>query len=224
MGYLISRVLFVTEFSKDDIEVFLKHAETHSPWLIYPEHWKTEAAYYSWLRGRLRQLWQKWPPRNELKKEKRVRAPVLDDEGNQVVYKTGKKKGQLKCRWELPCEQCGGVFPQSQVEADHLEPAGACSNAVQAGTFLYRLLVSKDKLRLVCKPCHKIISYAERMGMSFDEAYSAKAVIERMKQSVPKQRSELLGHGFKENEITNATKRKAAYVKLVNREERKTGE
>lgn len=211
----------MSEITYEDIEVFLKEARKHKPYEMYSEHWKTEAAYFTWIRGRLRQLWQKWPPRNELKKEKRVRAPVLGEDGNQIVYKTGKKKGRLKYRWELPCEQCGGVYPQSQVEADHLEPAGACTNAVQVGTFLYRLLVSKDKLRLLCKPCHKIITYSERMGISFEDARRAKIVIEftdTKKNSVVKQKEELIGYGFTEDEISNATKRKAAYAEIVQRE------
>lgn len=202
----------------EDIERFLEHAYEHRPYEEYPEYWKTEAAYWAWLRGRLRQLWQKWPPRNALKMSKRVKAPVLDEYGNQVRYKTGRRKGQLKTRFELPCENCGGVFPQAQVEADHIETAGSCSNAVEAATFLYRLLVSAEKLRLICKPCHKIITYAERMGISFEEAKKKKLIIELLKKSVDFQKQELLGYGFKENEITNKKRREAVYTSLVERE------
>ncbi len=202
-------------FTQEEIDRFIAHANEHKPWKEYPDIWKSESAYWTWIRGRLRQLWTRWIPRNKLKMASRKKVKVLDGKGKPIRYKTGKNKGKIKTRYEIKCQVCKGMFPQSQVEADHIEPSGKCSNAVEACTFLYRLLVSSDKLRMVCKTCHKIITYADKMGITFEESKAKKVVIELMKKSVAKQKSELRKHGFAEGEIKNKAAREACYVKLV---------
>ena len=211
----VNSVFIAMNLTKKQLDTFLEHAEDHTPWVEYTQHWKNESAYFTWLRGQLRRMWQHWPPRNELKASKRVKVKVLDANGKQKLYKSGKKKGKPVTRYELPCSSCGEMHSQANVEADHLEPAGSCSNSVEACTFMYRLLVSADKLRLVCKPCHKIITYAEKMNISFEEAKFKKEIIEIMKKKVDKQKEELLGYGFTESEVKNKELRTIAYTKLL---------
>jgi ribosomal protein L44E len=205
----------VSEITKEHIQAFLKEASSHKPYEEYREHWRTESEYWAWLRGELRRLWQHWKPRNKLKMDRRVKVTVLDSRGVPKKYKTGKRVGELVTRYEIQCEICNEFHMQSNIEADHVEPSGACTNAVEAATFLYRLLVSSDKLRLVCKECHKIHTYAERYGISFEESAKKKRIIELTKIPVDKQREILLSFGFKSLDIVNKSKREACYKQLI---------
>jgi len=210
-------------FDRKQIETFIETAEGHSPWVKYPLHWKSEAAYWAWLRGNLRRMWLRWPPRIELKKEKRVSVKVYELKGTRRIlkrYKTGKRKGKPVTRYEVECEQCKKTFAQNKVEADHIEPAGSCNNAVEAVTFLYRLLCDKENLRMVCKGCHGIITYAEKMNITFEEAEVEKRVIQLTKtsvNSVDKQKKQLLKYGCSEGDVKNAASRKKTYRMLIKR-------
>lgn len=198
-----------------NVEQLLKEIENHRPWIEAPEIWPTEAKYFSWLRGEMRRMWTHYPPRNKLKMSLRKRVPKLDDNGNVVYGKSGKNKGKPILRYELPCSMCGGSFPQAQVEMDHIKGAGKCNNGLEACVFLFRLLCPVEDMRAVCKPCHKTHTYAERWGLTFEEAATKKKIIELTKIKVDKQKKQLLSFGYTDFEVRNKAVREEAYTELV---------
>ena len=139
------------------------------PWTEFPHIWRTKAAFFSWVRGGLRRgLWERHPVKIEYLHSRRVRVPL--------GRKTKKNKEGLV--WGLNCDQCSGLFKQHQCEVNHLNPSGSLNNLPDLTTFIIKLiLVSFEDLNVLCKPCHKIQSYAERMGLTFEEAKEAKKLI-----------------------------------------------
>jgi hypothetical protein len=116
------------------------------------------------------------------------------------------------------CHYCGSQFAASHLEVDHVVQAGTCNDWDTAQEFLHNLLDCNDNWVLACKPCHKIKSYAERMGTSFETALLEKKVIEFLK----KPRQEVLDlckkHGYTEAMLTNDKKRRAALTEILTKE------
>jgi len=69
-------------------------------------------------------------------------------------------------------------------------------------------LVDFDSLQCVCLPCHKIRSYAQKQGLSFDEAAIEKEAIRILKWPIEILTRELLSRGYTEDQVSNAKKRK----------------
>lgn len=129
--------------------------------------WKTEASFWSWLRGGLRKnLWTRYPPKNEFK-QSRLR-PVTQEDFDDGISQRAKKVGDCDC--------CDGVFPASKLEVDHIEEAGSLGCEDDIAPFIKGLACKKSNMRLVCKPCHEIITLSSRMGVSFDEARIEKEI------------------------------------------------
>lgn len=177
----------------------LRMAKTE-PWEHYPSIWKTKGAFFVYLRGHLRLLWSRYPAKIEWKKSKMVKPPV--------GY-TGRAKTLGKCHY------CNEMFAASHLEVDHVQQAGACSSWETANQFLHNLLDCNDNWVLACKPCHKVKSYAEKEGISFEEAAVAKKVIEVTKQPVKKVLDWLAERGYNGASVGNATKRKELVTKLI---------
>lgn len=107
------------------------------PFKPYPK-W-SEAKFYSFLRSGLRAKWTRWPPRYEALADARR------------VYK-GKNKRQ---KYEYKCADCNKYFAQKDVQVDHIIPCGTLKTWNDLAGFAERLFVSKDKLQILCKPCHR---------------------------------------------------------------------
>lgn len=176
------------------------------PWEQLPDVWKTEAAYFQWLRGQMRKAWSRHPIKNAYKAKRRTRAAV----GKKIDKATGKPASV----WALPCDQCGGVFPQSNVEVDHIIRAGSFKSWADCEHWLMSLMqISFDDLQLLCKPCHKIKSYAETHNLSFEEATAEKAAIQWLKDTTPAQQIKfLLGKGYPASVCTTLKVRRLHYV------------
>lgn len=170
------------------------------PWEQYPSIWKTKAAFFVYLRGHLRLLWSRYPAKIEWKKKQMVKPPP--------GY-TGRAKTMGQCVY------CNEKFAASHLEVDHVQQAGACSSWDTAYQFLHNLLDCNDNWVLACKPCHKIKSYAEKEGLSFEEARAAKQVLEITKQPVNKVLEFLMQHGYTGASVSNATKRKELVTTIL---------
>jgi hypothetical protein len=85
-----------------------------------------------------------WPPRYE----------ALNSARRTV---TGKRH-----KYEYQCNMCEKWFKQKEVEVDHIESIGTLRQYEDLPTFVERLFVSVDELRVVCKPCHKKRTKEER--------------------------------------------------------------
>lgn len=143
--------------------------------------WKTESEWWAWLRGKSRQIWSDYPPRNDFKRSKLV--PNFD--GSGVTSKRVKSVGQ--------CQICNEWFANSSLQVDHIAQAGSIGGSWE-GYFqwLYDLLADKDNMQLVCKPCHLVKTHADRLGVSFEEARIKKEVIRFSKMDEDSQRAMLI--------------------------------
>lgn len=73
-------------------------------------------------------------------------------------------------------------------QVDHVVPAGSLQRKGDIQGFVERLLfITKDDLRLVCKNCNSTLAYAEKQGISFEEAMAVKKAIDIVKQKKDKQ-------------------------------------
>jgi hypothetical protein len=160
---------------------------------MYPQIWKTKGAYFAWLRGQLRLIWSRFPPKIEFKKSKLVDPPV-------GYVGRAKKLGQ--------CHYCEGWAPASQLEVDHVTMAGKLTELEDIPSFFERLLDCNAEWVLTHKHCHKIKSYAESKGVSFEEAALQKRVIEFISQDKEIVLAYLAEKEYSGAQVSNASKRR----------------
>ena len=131
--------------------------------------WKTEAKFWSWLRGGLRRaVWNKHPTKLALINRSRFKAPL--------------GKGQAEV-WCLECEMCSEVYRQNECQVDHIAPAGGLKSIADITPFIEKLaFISLEDIRILCKKCHAIVTYSERYGVTLDEARKRKAEIAKRKK------------------------------------------
>ena len=146
-------------------------------WEIYPNIWSSESAYMSWLRGGLRRyLWSKNPVKLEFIKQNRVK--ILNPN----------PRGKVKEVWGGVCALTGNTYPIGDMEVDHKEGNHSLKTLDDLVPFVKGIvMITLDDLQLVSKEAHKIKSYAEKQGISFEEAKIEKEVIEIIKQKKDKE-------------------------------------
>lgn len=167
--------------------------------------WKTEAEWWAWLRGKSRQIWSDYPPRMDYKRSKLI----PNFEGSGVTSKRVKSVGQ--------CQICKNWFANSSLQVDHIEQVGLLGNTWEGWfNWTYDLLADKDNMQLVCIPCHKIKSHADRLGVSFEEAKVKKQIIAFSKLTDMEQKSILSERGCLP--VLTKTGRKRQYESLLNLE------
>lgn len=111
----------------------------------------TEAGFRSYVMSGLRSKSRFWKPKNI------------------AISKTFVKKGKNPATGNMcklhRCPVCNGLFPQSKMDADHIEPVVPLEGFPQlAETFLgynwteviKRLFCEADGYSVLCKECHKI--------------------------------------------------------------------
>lgn len=135
--------------------------------------WKTESEYFQWVRGQLRKIWSDYPLR-KVWKAGQLRPVTSQERVSKKFHPSTKNVGQ--------CYLCGEWFAGSKLECDHVHPSNGCKSWEDLSGFLhYCSATLPDEWALACKPCHRIKSYAERMGITFEEAKSKKRIIALMK-------------------------------------------
>ena len=180
-----------------------KHLE---PWEQCPTVWKTKAQFFQWMRGQMRKAWSRHPVKVSYMSNHRERVPL--------GRKTDKNPQGLV--WGCRCEHCNELFKQTECEVDHIHAAGSFKGWEDFEAWMHKLMhINWDGIRVVCKTCHRIISYAERMGITFAEAKLEKEVIAFTKQSVHMQNMDMIMLLGKAHGNTNAKQRRAAYKKLL---------
>ena len=128
--------------------------------------WPTDAAFFIWLRGAMRKaIWQFHPIKLKYKKSCVQPAPP--------EY-TGRAKGLIQCA--LTGEWVG----QSMAEVDHIEGHSSFKCVDDLLPYMMHLALPKE-LQCVSKEAHKVNSYAERMGISFEDALVEKRAIALVK-------------------------------------------
>lgn len=114
------------------------------PFPAYPT-WTT-AKFYSFLRSALRQAFKRWPPKYEAlaKASRKYEGP------------------NPRQKKEFQCAICKAWHPQTKVEVDHIIPCGSLRTPEDIGQFVLRMFVSVESFRVLCKPCHLIITKEAR--------------------------------------------------------------
>ena len=98
----------------------------------------TTARYFSFIRSALRRAWTKYP----------VRYQVMDKA--KQPYK-GKDK---RTKWVYQCNSCRGTFKSTEVNVDHITPAGTLRDYSDLPQFVKNLFCEADNLQVLCKKCH----------------------------------------------------------------------
>jgi len=138
------------------------------PWVWYPEIWATKSKFYTFLRGALRNaVWNRSPIKIIFKNES-CKNPPSDYIGRA-------KSGAF-------CALSGEWEGKSKLEVDHIEGNVSLIDEEDIILFIKHLIPPPNSLQLVKKDAHKIKSYAEKQGISYEQAVAEKKAIELIKQ------------------------------------------
>ena len=166
-------------------------------WELYPDIWKTKSSFFTWLRGNIRRaFWEKYPVKFQFKDE-RCTPPPEDYTGRA-------KSGAI-------CALTGDWFAKSHLEVDHVEGNVSLNEWEDVLPFIEHMLTTKDNMQLVSKEAHKAKSYAEKQGISFEDAVVEKKAIAHMKKNSGKDFLNSVGLEPESNE----TKRRAQIVEYL---------
>ena len=141
--------------------------DKYAPYWNFPNSpFKSETAYFTWLRGSIRRIWSRSPVKIAYKQSRRYKAPV---------GKNGKDV------WVSRCELCG--VEHRACEVDHIHGGKGFYDWESFTEWQKRILmVSFDDIRELCPDCHGVVSYQQKSGLSFKEAKIEKEAIEIQKQ------------------------------------------
>ena len=104
----------------------------------------TEARFWSFVRSSLRGAFQRWGPKHEAKEMAKVQV-----EGKPHKY-------------EYICAECKDGFRATEVQVDHIVPAGSLKCYEDLPGFVEKLFCEKDGFQVLCKPCHNAKTQSER--------------------------------------------------------------
>lgn len=177
------------------------------PWLEHPHIWKTESAFLSYVRGGIRRsLWNKSPIKLEFLKNNRKR----------VVNPVAKNRARFPLVWGGVCYQCKQEFALKDMEVDHMTGEHSLRKLEDLQSFVEGIVcVSSKDLGLICKPCHKSKTYAERTGMSIQDAIIEKEAIAVCKLPVKALKEWITTRG--ETPKANAKDRRIQVVEILKR-------
>lgn len=141
-----------------------------------PEIWKTESAYFSYLRGCIRLAWVKNPVKLKLlnKRKKQIPNPNY-----------GKPRNTKKTVMGATCEICLKDYPMKFIQVDHITGGNYSLRSVDdiQGFFESICIVTEGELRLVCLDCHGCLTYAAKENVTFEQAKVIKHVISLDKEN-----------------------------------------
>ena len=154
------------------------------PWQVEGVPWKTEASYWSWVRGILRKGWSRHPVKIQFINKHRKQVPNPNPDGNKPTV------------WGMTCNNCKEDFPNNipkatkdrilakhgikvvTIEINHKNAASSLRSKEDLGNFASKLFyVTFDDLEPLCKPCHDIFSYMEKNYVTYEEAKIMKEAV-----------------------------------------------
>lgn len=151
--------------------------DNKEPWEEYPQVWATKAKFFAWLRGCFRRaVWNRYPGKT-LFKNKICGPPPEEYTG--------------RARSGAACALTGVWTGKSALEIDHIKGEASLREWSDVESFVRHLCATESNLQAVSKDAHKIKSYSERMGITFDEAVIEKQCIAFSKLSATEQRNVL---------------------------------
>lgn len=144
-----------------------------NPWELYPKIWKTKSEFFVWLRGNLRRaVWETYPPKIQFKNENCL-PPPSDYVG--------------RARSGTRCALSGAWTSKSMLEVDHIVGNASLKDWDDLLSFVQHLCANSENLQLVSKEAHRIKSYAERQGISYEDAVIEKQAIAIVKNKKDKE-------------------------------------
>jgi 5-methylcytosine-specific restriction endonuclease McrA len=148
-----------------------------NPWEKYPDIWKTQSAFLSWIRGGVRRsLWNRHPIKLQTLSKLRYKIPNPNP------------RGKVTHVWGADCSLCGGCFPIKDIEVDHKTGNHSLNTVDDIQSFIEGIvMVTEEDLQLVCKPCHSAKSLSDKRGISFKEALTEKKIIDIIKSKQDRQ-------------------------------------
>jgi len=142
------------------------------------DYLKEETAFWNWMRNSLRRVWTIHPTKLDFIKSKRYMLPI----GRRQIF-------------HIDCNICNKPTQLREIEINHKVK---CGSVKDPGYHLRLLDIQFDDIEALCKPCHGIVTYAERKGLSFEEAKFEKKVVYFSRLPAPKQKA-IIGEGAKKN-------------------------
>lgn len=149
--------------------------------------WKTESAWWSWIRSSLRKSWNRHP----------VKIAKLNAERMKIPNPNASSAKRFPEVWGGKCSCCSGIFPLSSgkkegkqkttIQVDHIKASGSLSDVAHLQGFVERLfVVSLDDVRLICSVCNKTLDLAQKLCITFEEAQCEKEAIQIVKDKEDK--------------------------------------
>jgi hypothetical protein len=176
------------------------------PWEQCPYIWKSEAQFWTFVRGVLRKGWSKHPVKLEFIKANRKR----------IINPVEKNRTRFPECWGMTCSICGCDTAQKDIEIDHIGEGSSFTGLHDAEKYVAHLfLVDYNSIRPVCKPCHKIENQRQRKGITFEEARLDKEVIAIMKEPVQDVIDFILAHDFNQEYNTNNEANRKEAVRAI---------
>ena len=108
------------------------------------EGW-TDANYWSAIRSALRTGMRFYKPKTDLLAKNRTACV-----------------GKGRQKWEYTCDACKHPFKATDVQVDHIVPAGSLKTYSDLPGFVEKLYCGEDNLQVLCKPCHQLKTNHER--------------------------------------------------------------
>ena len=109
----------------------------------------TEARFNSFIKGGLRGISSRWPPKYEALSGAYV-GKLLNSKTNRI----GK---------HFRCASCSGEFPAKEVQVDHIEPVIPATGFTTWDDVINRMFCEKENLQVLCTECHKRKTAEERL-------------------------------------------------------------
>jgi len=165
--------------------------------------WKNSVAFFTYLRGCLRKAWSTNPIKHNLIKKKRKQIKNTNPNGKKETV------------FGFTCEMCNTDHVIANGQVDHKVAAGSLRKTEDIQGFVELLLyVTEEDLRLICKGCNSALAYADKNGMSYEDALREKKLIEICKKK--KDLKFLKDRGIQP--ASNASKRKQQVREVLQNE------
>ena len=114
----------------------------------------TEARYRSFIKGGLRSVSVRWPPRYKCLNDAKV--------GKRINKSSGRLAEHYKCA------KCLDIFPAKEVEVNHIVPVVPLTGFTTWDETVSRMFCEIEGLEVVCKPCHRNITKQENQERNND--------------------------------------------------------
>ena len=116
------------------------------------------------------------------------------------------------------CNQCKGKFKATEINVDHIAPAGEATTFESFKVWASNVLDAggEDDLQILCIPCHEIKNVMDARGITdWEVGKGLKVLIKYLAMKVPDQKAILAEHGFKGDSVSNKEKREKIFTQLI---------